>query len=137
MQLDEYVAETIRQIVKGVEKVQEEVAEHNGATKNSAAISPSLATFSRNAESLATLGVLTQTRDGRLVQFVDFDIAVTVQDSISGGGGAKLAVGVLNIGGGGETSGTTGKENRVKFRVPIVLPASESLRSNGGSENHS
>jgi len=131
MELDEYVAETLRQIIKGVEKVQGEITQ-DSTNANSAAVSPMLGNFTRNSEMMAALGVLAQTADGRLVQFVDFDIAVTVQDSVSGGGSAKLAVGVLNIGGGGETSGATGKENRVKFRVPVVLPASESMRPSGG-----
>jgi hypothetical protein len=67
----------------------------------------------------------TTTGNQGLVNFVQFDIAVTTEgtDTVSGGGKIR----VLGIGAGAEGS-MSSKEtvaSRVKFEVPIALPRSE------------
>jgi len=54
---------------------------------------------------------------------VEFDIAISSSEGLSGGGGVKV-VGFFDAGAKGEqSSGTT---SRVRFSVPILLPRAKS-----------
>jgi hypothetical protein len=56
---------------------------------------------------------------------VDFDIALTVEDSskTTGGGGLKVAGIGANIN--GESSSKDTKVSRIQFSIPVLLPESQ------------
>lgn len=109
MELKEFVAETLSQIVEGVRLAQ---AREDGSNINAAM---SGAEYGGHLVNVGTYGVATR---------VDFDVSVTAETK--GGAGAKLSVfGVGVEGGAGHTAGSA---NRISFSVPVRLPDGDSER---------
>ncbi len=101
--LEEFVSETMRQIIAGVKKAQ---AGEDGANVNASfpdtlgsnlSFNPAYGTFSR----------------------VDFDVALTAEQSGQAGGSLKVW-GLASAEAGGKTSAQT--VSRVVFAVPLRLP---------------
>jgi len=113
MQVNDFVATTLEQIVDGVRRAQAAVDKHG------ARINPPV-----RAAPTGRLG-----HNATLLQDVEFDIAVTVGESSQSGAG--LRVGVPWIGGGVE--GGSNREqsavSRIRFVVPIALPRHPELPS--------
>jgi Trypsin-co-occurring domain 2 len=57
------------------------------------------------------------------VQNIEFDISVTVSDKKSGEAGAGVKVYVADISGKGSKSHEDTTTNRIKFTIPVSLPA--------------
>lgn len=109
MELKDFVAETLSQIVEGVRIAQKR---EDGANVNAAMAG---AEFGGHLVNVGTYGVATR---------VDFDVSVTAETK--GGAGAKLSVfGVGVEGGAGHTAGSA---NRISFSVPVRLPDGDTER---------
>ena len=61
----------------------------------------------------------------RRVQEVEMKIGVISTEETTGDGGAKIHLGVLNLGTGIEDKGMERNENYVKFSIPVSFPASD------------
>jgi len=59
----------------------------------------------------------------RVVEKVEFDVAVTVQEGESTSAGIKVSVMSIGLGAKGETSSTSGSQSRIKFTVPMIFPS--------------
>lgn len=103
MELKEFIAETLSQIVEGVQIAQ---SRDNGKNVNAAMAG---ADFGGHLVNVGTYGVATR---------VDFDVAVTAETK--GGAGAKLSV--FGIGAEGGAAHTAGTANRIGFSIPVRLP---------------
>lgn len=102
MELKEFISKTLKQIVDGVIDAQDYVK--NG--KSNAVISP------RNSFSTTP--------------FIDFDIAVTSDESESTTAGAGITVvSIFKAKGEMETGNREQNISRVRFKVPIRLPNSD------------
>ena len=101
MDLETFIAETLRQIVKGVKEAQ-----HHEDCKG-AVINP-----------LGPPGHGSQVA----TEQIDFDVALTVSEGSEKQ--AKGSIGVAFFGIGGQGSSTTGSSSvsRIKFSVPLILP---------------
>ena len=115
MDLKEFVAESLRQIMDGVAE-----AKIHG-TKIGADVNPAgnLGHYTKMAE-----GVLSREVNGgwQYAQNVSFDVAVTTIEESHTRGGAKLAVAVFSAGGGKQSDLTNSSVSRVQFTVPVFLP---------------
>lgn len=120
MELDEFVAKTLEQIIKGVADAQ--VAVRRSAAD--AVINPYNAVINPSVGSALPPDRLDE-GTGTLVQEVSFDVAVTVSES--GKSGAGLQVGAFGVGGkmGGGSKRARSEVSRIKFVVPVVLPMGE------------
>ena len=58
-----------------------------------------------------------------LVQKIDFDIAITTSGKISGEGGGRVQVYFFNAGAKQSKSHESSMTNRIKFTIPVSLPA--------------
>lgn len=114
MDLREFVAETIKQIVAGVKDAQAVQAE------NGASVNPRLST---SAELAVKHGILIAS--GSAAQLVQFDVAVTVKEGTGTKGGIGIFAGALNLGSSGQSNNESASVSRVKFFVPLVLPEGE------------
>ena len=105
MELDEFIEETLKQIIKGI----------NGARKNvdGGEINPDI---SGDAFKDTSCG------DGHTIWPVDFDVAVTVNETSNIEGQSKISV--LGVGVGASASGqsVSSTVTRIKFRVPVRYP---------------
>ena len=113
MNLEDYIAETLRQIVSGVAKSQQLTADlgaevnpkmHSNSTVNSA------------------LGIIPTGNSGVYAQLVHFDVALTVKEGTGTKGGIGVASGIVNLGSTGQSSNENTAVNHVKFAVPLALP---------------
>jgi hypothetical protein len=107
MDLETFIAETLRQIVKGV-KIAQQHEDCAGAK-----IVPHTIENKRG-------GTTRYLAEG--VQGIDFDVAVTVTEGSEKKGGIGVLTGVLGIGGQASTNAAIGSVSRIKFSVPVILP---------------
>jgi hypothetical protein len=99
MDLEHFVAETLRQIAAGVKRGQESAKEH-GAQVNPNYGSVALANLPR----------------------IEFDVAVTVVEASGQKGGGGLVVGPFALGGQASSDASNTSISRIKFAVPMDLP---------------
>jgi len=105
MKLDEFVKEALIQIAGGVHSAQESLSD------STAKINPY--TYG-TAKGLTVEG-------GKELQYVNFDVAVTVVEGTEVGGGLT----VLGLGAKGSITDTSSSVSRIKFQVPFSLPNKE------------
>ena len=122
MELKEFVRETLLEISTGVADAQEE---QKGAlisprVRNQEGASPKLAL----AEDGAGRGI----RGGRILDYVEFDIAVTIDKNTETNGKISVLFGALNLSSGGASENKDSSTSRVRFKVPIAF----SVKDGGG-----
>lgn len=61
----------------------------------------------------------------RLVEFVEFDVAISVSQESEKGGNIGLMVGALGIGVGGKSADENSSVSRIKFKLPVAWPTAE------------
>ena len=112
MELKTFIAETLKQLVEGIEDAQKGV-EGVGATINPQG------TFQDGNRLYWTPGA----HIDKAVQIVDFDILVT--ETAGDEKGARIGVLFSSVGLGAQGKSESGSSatNRVKFSVPIMLPS--------------
>jgi hypothetical protein len=111
MELKIFVAETLKQLIEGV-KAAQEYAKTEGAVVN-----PNDRLRYGDSKEYATSGTT-----GLRAQVVDFDIAISAQESDQYKGGVGIFVGPVGIGTQGHAEFTDSSVNRIKFSLPIFLP---------------
>jgi hypothetical protein len=117
MNLREFHAETLAQVVSGVKEAQDNAASHG------ALINPLVWGDER--------GGLLRTRSGQTVTIVGFDVAVSAVDAQDSRGGAGLLVRVLGIDVQEAARSESTSVNRVRFHVPVASPAADGLHNAG------
>ncbi|WP_081158771.1 trypco2 family protein [Ensifer aridi] len=110
MDLKDFVAASLQQIVAGVKQAQ--AAEDGENINADGAGLPS----GKNAFSSGSYGTFT---------IVEFDVAVSAETS--GKGGANLKVFGVGVDGGGEHK--SGTANRIAFAIPVRLPDGDNKRA--------
>lgn len=114
MDLEDYIAETIRQIVSGVSKAQSLTSEHGAVVNPNMRSNPTI----NSALGIIPLGT------GVYAQLVHFDVALTVKKGTGTKGGIGVASGIVNLGSAGQSSSEDTAVNHVKFSIPLALPPS-------------
>ncbi len=111
MELSNFVAQTLEQIIDGVARAQEY------AGKNGASVNPN----SMNLR--GELGrMLYDVNNGRVVQVVDFDVALTTSDGTKTRGGIGVVLGAIAVGTQGASESDQHSATRISFSVPVMLP---------------
>lgn len=113
MDVEQFVAETLKQICRGVASAQSEVADTGKGV-----ISPSVV----QADIATAFRALTHPKTHTPIKEVEFDLAVTVTEASGSEGKLSLSVFPIKAGIGGESSKAMESVSRVKFVVPIALP---------------
>lgn len=112
MELKDFVAQTLVQIVEGIDQANDSLS------NKSAFVASSNIKTSEDIKYYYD-----KDRTLHYVSNVDFDVAINIQDSQSKTGGANIEVfSVLNIGGKGEKGLINTSTNRIKFTLPLALP---------------
>lgn len=99
LQLRDFVAETIKQVIDGVATAQEY------ATSKKAIVNP-----------------LTDRYRNPSPQLISFDVAVTAAKGAKTQGGVAVFTGILGLGSKGQSEKSNETVNRIQFSVPISLP---------------
>jgi hypothetical protein len=109
MELQQFVAETLKQIVAGIVDAQ-------SAMPSEVRVCPRWERNAVNKEDMVERGT------GRRVEEVAFDVAVTAHEGKETKGGVGVVAGVFALGSQGQSSATNQSITRIKFSVPVVLP---------------
>lgn len=113
MDLKEFVSETLVSIVTGIKDAQEKT-KTLGASVNPGGLM-------RKSEAVSN-NTTWDNRNNNFSQPVTFDIAITAEDSATGGAKVKVLSGLL----GGDIGGEKGSKNvlasRIQFTVPVLFP---------------
>ena len=128
MDLKDFIIETIASIVEASKELSEKYRP-TGAVVNPPASSnnPNDPTFAED----------NRLYSNRRVQNVEFDVAVTTASSTSGGGKAGLKIWVAEGSAEGAHSRSDERVSRIRFSVPLSLPASQQeVENNTKRKNH-
>ena len=112
MKLKEFIKTSLAEIVAGVSAAQDAVTPFGGV------VNP-------KSDLQGTQMPTYQGDDGRkrILQQVEFDVAVTVSSATEGGGGLSVAVpGLLGAKAGGSATESKESISRLRFHVPLGLP---------------
>lgn len=113
MDLKEFVAQTLTQIIAGVRDSQASAKEHG------AEVNPHLNTSHGEAGKQGFLW-----SGEAYAQVVQFDVALTVSEGTGTKGGIGVFAGAVTLGSSGQSKAESSSVSRVKFSVPLVLPKS-------------
>jgi hypothetical protein len=117
IKLEDFVAESLAEIVRGVKRAQDEVK------GTGAVISPLMRTTTDNSSVGSPEGM-----GGQPCYKVAFDIAVTANEATATSGGIGVVAGVFALGSKGQSSDALANISRIQFYVPIVLPLQRAER---------
>jgi hypothetical protein len=109
MKLQDFVSGTLKQIVNGVKEAQAEIKEAG------AQISPDSHLNYDNKKHLFCAG--------KLVELVEFDVAVITSETKETKSGLGIFVAGFGVGARGDSGDSSISTSRIKFSVPLVLPS--------------
>jgi hypothetical protein len=113
MDLKDFVSETLVSIISGVADAQEKSKEL-GANVNPSGLM-------RNTSNVASNAVWDNSNNN-YAQSVNFDIAVTAEDTAKAGAKVKVITGIFGANANAESGNKNSLASRVQFTVPILLP---------------
>ena len=127
MNLETFISESLTQIARGVEKAASNLHDSN------AIVNPRNVKPIPNDSSI--YGGLVEDDSGRpsylrLIETIDFDVAVTVTEGKETKGGIGILVGSVGLGSQGKSDSGHSAVSRLKFRIPFVLPNPTETQSN-------
>ncbi len=111
MELQEFVAESLTQILAGVKAAEERAGEHGGV------INPRVRSAGGDKRPVVVTGT-----GLRPAETVYFDVAVTVVEGTEAKAGIGVVAGVFGIGAKGSSTAESSSISRLKFSVPIAFP---------------
>ena len=113
MELDAFITETIKSIIKGVNDA------HDFAIQNNAKINPIGGFYDK----LSDKQLSNHNGEKRItVTKIDFDVAVNASNEEKNNVGGGLKIQVLNVGASMTNNTTSHTSSRIKFDLNIVLP---------------
>ena len=120
MELEEFVSETIQQIVAGVATAKEAVARQRNSGEHKAEVNP-------EKIALLTKGGMQEppmidAATNRLLDKLHFDVAVTVTEGSTEKGGIGIFVGPVGVGAQAQAETANQSVSRIQFAVPIFYP---------------
>ena len=113
MELKDFVKETIIEISQGVSEAQKE--------QGDALINPRLKVQEKDSGQIALAedGASRGIRGGRILDYVEFDVAVTIDKNTNTDGKISVLFGAINLSSGGASENKDSSTSRVKFKVPV------------------
>jgi hypothetical protein len=114
MKLEEFITETINQIISGISKT------HDHAKEMGATVNPKL---KREVRRHSTGETKVESRSP--IHTVEFDVAVTTTEGKGTKGGIGVFVGPVGIGSQGQRESSNTSVSRIKFSVPVIFPTQD------------
>jgi hypothetical protein len=113
IELRDFVAETIKQVIDGVVNAQEYAKEKR------AVVNPKLNYHNQNQDLLVDVAT------GQPTRSISFNVAVTAAEGTKTQGGIAVFTGMLGLGSKGQSEKSNETVNRIQFSVPVFLPIGE------------
>jgi hypothetical protein len=118
MELKDFINETLTQIMQGIRDAQSDESKHGGEINPRIIIGDYL--LDRKEEIRRAGMMLSDMHEA--IDFVNFDVAVTVTEATGTKGGIGILMGVVGAGSQGQSSASSGSLNRIQFRIPVSYP---------------
>jgi hypothetical protein len=118
MDLTTFIKESLVQISRGID-------EANAALEGSTAmVNPRNIVPSPKGDSkfYGYLSEAKETKHMRVVQEIEFDVAVHATEGTETKGGIGIMVGAIGLGSQGKSQAGNASESRIRFTIPMVLP---------------
>jgi hypothetical protein len=115
MNLKEFIQTTLTEISEGVKAAQASVTD----TEFNPAVRPNQAS---NSEALVRSGRFVDAIEHRIIEPVEFDVAVTAEEGERSGGKMSAGISVLSASFGGGSDSRNSTVSRIKFSVLMKLP---------------
>jgi hypothetical protein len=112
LQLQEFVAESLAQIINGVVNAQRALKDSGGQ------VNPKLHSLPASQD---VYGVVREP-DLQPVQLVEFDVAVNAIETKGSKSGIGVLVAAVGLGMEAQSGRSSGSESRLKFKIPVMLP---------------
>jgi hypothetical protein len=116
MELKEFIKQSIIQVTEAIIESNEDLKDKN------AIVNPGSIQVNSDASQAYGRESSQMTHQSRIVQKLNFDVAVMVQDEQNAEAGAKISVMSLSLGAEGGVNYSNKSESRIKFSVPIIYP---------------
>lgn len=111
MDLKDFVAQTLSQIVQGVEQARKEIGDK-----------AEVGSLIKNLPEGANRQLVNLDRGNGVAHLINFDVALTVESSNAGEGGAQAGLrGFIKVGGSAKHDSSTSSVSRVDFCVPLKI----------------
>jgi hypothetical protein len=110
MELHQFVAETIKQVIDGVITAQQY------ATEKDCVVNPQLSYHNQN------LDLMIDQATRQPVQSISFDVAITAVEGSKTQGGIAVFTGAFGLGSKGQSEKSNETVNKIQFSVPLSLP---------------
>ena len=120
IKLSEFVSEALLELIRGIEKAQQEDFKHGGA------VNPKGCHYLNPGS-----GTIQHKETTRIGQDVAFDLEVTVVEGESSKAGAGLFVVWAGLGGQTQSNAQSRAVNRIQFKVPVIFPKGEYSEDEG------
>ena len=130
MELQDFIQNSLVQIARGIEKAAIEL-------KDSKAIVNPRRVDTRTVKDDHIYGYINtdpRKRFFKVVQKIDFDVAVTAEKSKETKGGMGISVGSITVGTQGRSENTGSTVSRIRFSVPMLLPMEDAPHDNQDAE---
>ena len=115
MNLSDFVQDSLTQIAKGIEGASSELKDTD------ALINPR--NMAVNRGSGPNYGYITTGNEQlRIVELVEFDVAITIAEGNEKNGKVGISVGSIGLGVGGKNSESNSSQSRIRFKVPVAWP---------------
>lgn len=122
MELKDFVKESIVHISKGIDEANTEFLE----SETHAMVNPfHVKTYSENAKAFGRTQKRSKASKSKIIETIEFDVAVVAESGKSGAAGAKLSIASIGIGGEGKAETKNKSESRIRFSIPVVFPGVE------------
>ena len=116
MELKEFLSETLLAIIAGITDAQGKASEH-GALVNPTGLMRNVNNVSDNA--------IWDNSNNNYARTISFDIAITAEDTATGGAKVTVLSGLLGGDIGGEKGNKNSVASRIQFAVPVLLPGQD------------
>ena len=117
MKLNEFVAETLREIIDGIAEAQKYYSAKGGSVNSGNMI-----------YSTAEGSQIVDRHSGQLGQMIEFDVAVTTTEGTETKGGIGVFAGAVGLGSQGKSDASNTSVSRIKFSVPILWRRDKEFR---------
>jgi hypothetical protein len=118
MDLQEFVQATLVEISKGIQRANESLKGTD--TK----VNPK--NLAMNTGTGANYGYIAKTQEmSRVVELVEFDVAVNVSEGSEKNGKIGISVGSVGLGVGGKSAEGSSSISKIRFKIPVAWPVSE------------
>jgi len=117
MELKEFIKTSITEVCRAIEEANDELKDSD------ALINPGKVQInSEGSQAYGRESAKLMHESRRVVQKIDFDVAVYAQESEKAGGGAKISIASIGIGVNAESKTGSKSVTRLKFAIPIIYP---------------